>query len=67
MVPQLMTGPERHADGTGLGLAICQGIVQAHGGTIWANNRPQGGAAFVFTLPVHPAGAGRAPEAAADR
>ncbi len=38
--------------GTGLGLAICQGIVRAHGGRIWAENRPGGGTAFRFTLPV---------------
>jgi two-component system sensor histidine kinase KdpD len=38
--------------GVGLGLAICQGIVQAHGGTITAANRPGGGAAFRFTLPL---------------
>jgi two-component system sensor histidine kinase KdpD len=37
--------------GTGLGLAICRGIVEAHGGTITAGNRPGGGAAFRFTLP----------------
>jgi two-component system sensor histidine kinase KdpD len=38
--------------GVGLGLAICRAIVEAHGGTIWAENRPGGGAAFRFTLPT---------------
>jgi signal transduction histidine kinase len=37
--------------GTGLGLAICRSIIRAHGGHIWAELRPGGGAAFVFTLP----------------
>jgi two-component system sensor histidine kinase KdpD len=37
--------------GVGLGLAICQAIVAAHGGTIAASNRPQGGAEFVVRLP----------------
>lgn len=38
--------------GAGLGLAICQGIVRAHGGRIWAENRPGGGVIVRFTLPV---------------
>jgi two-component system sensor histidine kinase KdpD len=38
--------------GVGLGLTICRGIVTAHGGRIWANNRDGGGAAFHFTLPI---------------
>jgi len=36
--------------GLGLGLSICQKIIETHGGTIWAENRKQGGAAFYFTL-----------------
>jgi two-component system sensor histidine kinase KdpD len=38
--------------GAGLGLAICQGIVDAHGGRIWAENREGGGAVFRFALPI---------------
>jgi two-component system sensor histidine kinase KdpD len=36
---------------TGLGLSICKGIVEAHGGRIWAANQPQG-LAFCFSLPL---------------
>jgi len=36
--------------GVGLGLTICRTIINAHGGAIWAENRPGGGAVFRFTL-----------------
>lgn len=38
--------------GTGLGLAICKGIVEAHGGIIWAENRAKGGVILTFSLPL---------------
>ena len=38
--------------GIGLGLTICRGIVTAHGGKIWAENRPGGGAVFRLSLPI---------------
>ena len=38
--------------GAGLGLAIAQGLVEAQGGRIWAENVPDGGARVSFTLPA---------------
>ena len=41
--------------GSGLGLAVSRGLVEAHGGRIWVENRPGGGAVFRFTLPLRKA------------
>ena len=46
--------PAYRVDGTGLGLSICKGIIEAHGGEIWAENRPGGGAIMKFSLPASP-------------
>jgi two-component system, chemotaxis family, sensor kinase Cph1 len=48
---QARTGDRR---GAGLGLAIAKGIVEAHGGHIWAESPEGGGADFVFTVPAVP-------------
>jgi len=52
---QFQTGQTVSSDragGTGLGLAICRGIIQAHGGMIYARNNKPAGASFIFTLPI---------------
>ncbi|HWB50046.1 MAG TPA: sensor histidine kinase KdpD [Stellaceae bacterium] len=57
---------DRQRAGTGLGLAICRGFIEAMGGAIRAENRPdRAGAVFILTLPV--ATATRPAEAALER
>jgi signal transduction histidine kinase len=53
--PRLFTkfATKSQTGGTGLGLFICKGIVEAHGGKIWAeNNQNESGASFSFSLPI---------------
>jgi PAS domain S-box-containing protein len=38
--------------GLGLGLSICRSIIVAHGGRLWADNNPDGGATFTFAVPM---------------
>jgi len=45
-----VTSPTRM--GTGLGLYLCRIVIAAHQGTIWAENRSEGGARFVFDIPA---------------
>jgi signal transduction histidine kinase/CheY-like chemotaxis protein len=54
--------------GTGLGLSLCYGIIKEHGGNIYAESPPDGGAAFIIELPavpdaVNPAAVSTAPAA----
>lgn len=53
ILPRLFTKFATHSDsGTGLGLYISKGIIEAHGGKMWAENSPDGkGASFSFLLP----------------
>ncbi len=43
---------KNRAGGTGLGLAICKEIIKSHRGQIWAENNPEGGSKFSFSLPT---------------
>ncbi|NJO84800.1 MAG: hypothetical protein HC828_19885 [Blastochloris sp.] len=45
-------GQSSAAHGTGLGLSICKGLVEAHGGYLWAANLPSGGVRFTIHLPI---------------
>jgi len=42
------------ATGTGVGLALSRSIIEAHGGTLRADENPEGGATFSFTIPALP-------------
>jgi two-component system sensor kinase FixL len=40
------------ANGMGMGLNICRGIIESHGGRLWIEDNPEGGAVFLFNVPV---------------
>jgi signal transduction histidine kinase len=56
IMPRLFTkfATKSQTGGTGLGLFICKGVIEAHGGKIWAENNTESekGATFYFTLPL---------------
>ena len=54
---QVDASDAREKGGSGLGLAIARGIVESHGGHLWAESTPGEGSSFCFTLPLAGAGA----------
>ncbi len=46
------TQPDNRRGGLGIGLTLCHSIITAHGGEIYTVNHPDGGAQFIFTLPL---------------
>ncbi|MGI0102872.1 MAG: sensor histidine kinase, partial [Nitrosotalea sp.] len=48
---QVDTSSTRESGGSGLGLSICKGIVEAHGGEIWAQSKVNEGSMFSFVIP----------------
>ena len=54
ILPRLFTkfATTKSESGTGLGLYISKNIIEAHGGKMWAEENPEGGSTFYFTLPM---------------
>ncbi|HYA27214.1 MAG TPA: PAS domain-containing sensor histidine kinase, partial [Acidobacteriota bacterium] len=46
-------------EGLGMGLSICRSIIEAHGGNLWAENNPDRGATFYFTVPIEKVASGQ--------
>ena len=46
------SGTRDSVAGTGMGLSVARDIINAHQGKLWAENRPEGGAQFSFSLPI---------------